>query len=289
MLTETNSFDYKTLLKLASSFKELFPFAEISALGQTWCKRDIISFSLGSGEKNVLFLGGVDGNDRTTPAMLLRFFERLCISYKNDMKISAIRTRNIFENQRITVIPMLNVDGQEISQNGFLKADNFIGLVKRANNSNDYFNWCANARGVEISRNFDFKFTKLNDYPAPFGYCGPKKESELESQAIASLCDKEKIKYSILFSANSEKIIYSNNSSNSDNTLMAQIFKSISEFETLERSKEDEKGNFCEWFLHKYDSPSIEFSFKNINPFSLEEFDEAYRKYEELLMLSAIM
>ena len=291
MITEQKNLNYNSISNYISQIEDRFSFAEVSVIAKTWCKRDIFSLSLGNGKKSVLFLGGMSGTDYITPALLLRFFERLCISYKNDLKISAIKTSSILKEQKITVIPLVNPDGKEISLNGASCAGAFCGLVNKALNNGAHSVWKANARGVSPELNFDFKFpeAELHNKPSAFGNCGPTAESEKETKAITDFIDATEIKFTVLLSSNGEKIIYSPYQDNSESALMAQIFKSISGFDTEKRNKEACKGNFCEWFSHKYNLPSFEFSFNNIVNTDIEEFNKTYHKSEELLMLSAIL
>lgn len=291
MITEIEKFDYESILACAEKISKKFPFADFSVISETPCKRKIFSLSIGNGEKSVLFLGGMSGTDRITPAMLLRFFERLCISNKNDLKISAVKTSNILREQRITVIPLVNPDGLQISLYGAKEAKSYKGFAERALAKNDCPLWSANVRGVEPSLNFDFDFPKseAHNFPLPYGNYGPSAQSETETQAIANFIELKNIKYAVALSAKGEKIIYSPNITNCENALMAQIFKSISGFETEKRNNEACRGNFCEWFCKKYGRPSFEFSFKNESEFNCKSLLKTYQNAEELLMLSAIM
>lgn len=291
MITEIENFNYENLFACAENIGEKFPFADFSVLGETPCKRKIFSLSLGKGEKSILFLGGMRGTDRITPALLLRFFERLCISSKNDLKISAVKTSNILREQKITVIPLVNPDGLQISLFGTGEAKNYKGIADKALSGKNHSEWAANARGVEPYLNFDYLFpvSQTHNYPLWAENCGPSAHSEAETQAIADYIELKNIKYAVLLCANGEKIIYSPNIANSENALMAQIFKSISGFEAEKRNEQACRGNFCEWFCNKYQRPSFEFSFKNEKEFNGESFSKAYQNAEELLMLSAIM
>ncbi len=291
MITEIEEFNYENLYACAEKIGSKFPFARFYSIGETPCKRKIFSLSVGEGKKSVLFLGGMSGTDRITPALILRFFERLCVSNKNDMKISAVKTSNILREQKITVIPLVNPDGLQISLFGTDEAKSYKNLVSRTLSGKDFSHWSANSRGVEPYLNFDFAFPRFEarNYPSPSGNFGPAALSETETQAVADYIKSMNTKYAVLLSANGERIIYSPNITNSENALMAQIFKSISGFEAEKRSKAQCRGNFCEWFCGKYQRPSFEFSFENSEKFNSSGFLKTYRNAEELLMLSAIM
>lgn len=288
---ESNAFDFKSVCEYISQIKARFPFAEVSVIGKTICKREIMSLTVGSGEQTVLLLGGMDGTDRISPYLLLRFFERLCISLKNDLKISAVKTSNILREQKICVVPVVNPDGMEISFFGAESARICKGFVQNALGSESYSVWKSNARGVEpyLNFNFDFPQIKQRNKPAPYGNYGPSAESETETKAVADFIRKNCIKHSLLLSANGNKIIYSDRNNNSDNALMAQIFKSISGFSAERRNPDLCPGNFCEWFQRETKHPSFEFSFDNPKELTAEYFTCVYQNAEELLMLSSII
>ena len=88
-------FNYNALQEHIEKIKESFDFVSISSIGKSWCKRNIYSLSIGEGESSVLFLSDFSDTAGITSEILLTFFERLCIAYKNDLKISAVKIRSI--------------------------------------------------------------------------------------------------------------------------------------------------------------------------------------------------
>lgn len=271
--------------------KKHFPFVNIFSVGKTVLKRDIMALCIGTGEKSVLFLGGMNASDILTPAMLIRFFERLCISAKNDLKISAVKTSNILKEQKIIVIPFSNPDGSAIFIKGSAAAKSFKGLVLTAQGEQPDKPWYANARGVEPYLNFNYRFPHRDIHckPSPQGNYGPNAESEAETRAIADFIRKNDVKYSVLLSAYGEKIIYSPQKITPESALMSQIFKSISGFPAECRGEYESQGSFCEWFTSELCRASFEFSFNSNRELTADEFESTYLANEELLMLSAIM
>ncbi len=288
MLSVSQIFSYKTALESVSDLKRRFAFADFTALGRTWCSRAVLGMSLGTGSEAVLFAGGINGQDVLSAEILFKFFERLCRAYQNDLKISAIKTRNALRERKIIVVPLINPDGAEIARRGAEGAGCYRGLVSRAA-SGDYSQWCANARGVDISKNFDYSFQRVNGntYPSPRGYKGPSPESEPETKAVADLCANENFKHIILISQSGEKIYYNQNEKSSDTAMMAQILKSVCNYGLSKKTEEQKTGGMCEWFTKEYKKPSFEIAVGK--PESEESISDVYGKIEELLMLSAIM
>lgn len=129
----------------------------------------MFSLSIGDGNEKVLFLGGMRGKEQITTLLLLRFFERMCDAVKNDKKISAVKIRKSLQNRKITIVPLVSPDALDIAAKRADGAGVYAGLVARAAKG-DYSKWNANARGVDISRNFNFRHDEIvyDDLSFPF-------------------------------------------------------------------------------------------------------------------------
>lgn len=87
-------------------------------------------------------------------------FERMCDAVKNDKKISAVKIRKSLQNRKITIVPLVSPDALDIAAKRADGAGVYAGLVARAAKG-DYSKWNANARGVDISRNFNFRHDEI--------------------------------------------------------------------------------------------------------------------------------
>lgn len=87
---------------------ERFDFVNVTSAN------DLVSLSLGSGNKSIVFLSDGTNGDAISSRIVMRFFERLCIAYKNDLKISSIKIRNILRDQRIVIIPCFNTENDAL-------------------------------------------------------------------------------------------------------------------------------------------------------------------------------
>lgn len=281
-------FNYKALQEHIEKIKESFDFVSITSIGKGWCKRSIYSLSIGEGETSVLFLADFSDTAGITSEILLTFFERLCVAYKNDLKISAVKIRSILREQKIVIVPITNPDGLEISCSDGENALCYKGLVQRAADNN-FSEWISNARGVEIGKNFPYRFSDTQSImknSSAFGYKGPFEASELETQAIISFCKAINPKYAITLSCSGEYISCQCSKCASDCAMMTQVFKSVSGL-PIKRIKPCEAyGSFGGWFSKSFSAPSFCFS---VSKRSVADLKSLYDKYEELLLLSSIM
>ncbi len=281
-------FNYNALQEHIEKIKESFDFVSITSIGKGWCKRSIYSLSIGEGESSVLFLSDFSDTAGITSEILLTFFERLCVAYKNDLKISAVKIRSILREQKIVIVPITNPDGLEISCSDGKNALCYKGLVQRAADNN-FSEWISNARGVEIDKNFPYRFSDTKSImknSSAFGYKGPFEASELETQAIISFCKDIRPKYTITLSCSGEYISCQCSKCASDCAMMTQVFKSVSGL-PIKRIKPCEAyGSFGGWFAKSFSAPSFCFS---VSKRSVVDLKGLYDKYEELLLLSSIM
>lgn len=281
-------FNYNALQEHIEKIEESFDFVSIASIGKGWCKRNIYSLSIGDGESSVLFLADFSDTAGITSEILLTFFERLCVAYKNDLKISAVKIRSILREQKIVIVPITNPDGLEISCSDGENALCYKGLVQRAADNN-FSEWISNARGVEINKNFPYRFSDTKSImknSSAFGYKGPFEASELETQAIISFCKDIHPKYTTTLSCSGEYISCQCSKCASDCAMMTQVFKSVSGL-PIKRIKPCEAyGSFGGWFAKSFSAPSFCFS---VSKRSVANLKSLYDKYEELLLLSSIM
>jgi len=102
-------------------------------------------------------------------------------------KVSGQNVGTVFSQIAIHYIPMANPDGVTISQSGFggIKNANLRKKLSKISNG-DSIRWKANARGVDLNRNYPYKFKKSGKAGSE-GYSGKSAASEAETKAIVSL------------------------------------------------------------------------------------------------------
>ena len=235
MIVNPEPLTYDSVKNILSLLRKEYDFAGYEVIGRSWTGKAVFSLSIGDGNEKVLFLGGMRGKEQITTLLLLRFFERMCDAVKNDKKISAVKIRKSLQNRKITIVPLVSPDALDIAAKRADGAGVYAGLVARAAKG-DYSKWNANARGVDISRNFNFRHDEIvyDDLsfsgPSPQLYAGPVPESEPETKAVANLCEAELFRYAFCLTVGGEKIYWSEQKGNlSETAMMAKVLSSVSE------------------------------------------------------------
>lgn len=122
----------------------------VGIFGESEDHRPLYELEIGSGEKAVIILGGVHGRESVNPAVLLQIIRDIGYLLKQEDPV----VTDLLKEYRLVFIPLLNPDGYEIAKEGFSAIRN-EKLRKEAIEKNICSKeWKANARGVDLNRNF---------------------------------------------------------------------------------------------------------------------------------------
>lgn len=201
-----------------SSLADQFAFASLSAPGKSLQGRPLSALTIGCGKKKLLFVGGHHGSEYLTSTLLTDFAEELCRTIDAGESRFGLNAREFIERRTLILLPAVNPDGEEIAlfgaEKGTPMGDKLIALN---NGSADFTHWQANARGVDINHNYDYRFAayKLLEKekgitPGPTRYAGEYPESEPETAAVCRLVSSMAQDLTVILSFHSqgEEIFY---------------------------------------------------------------------------------
>lgn len=225
-------YSYDQLTDLIDQLQEEYPEIFLYySLGKTYEGRDIwlikISDNVTSDEDEpeVLFMGGVHGNEKPGYQVVIYSMGAIVENYTlpNVNHSFTMQVRNIVNNTELYFIPMVNPDGVE------------AGTRKNRQPNNCIFGsspFC----GVDINRNYAYKWDELDKHPFKYifggfpkilvrttvkysfldfqslirkgNYRGPYPFSENESKAIKQFIENHNITVRIDYHTYGEKILY---------------------------------------------------------------------------------
>lgn len=171
---------------------------KVATLGTSYDSRNIYEVTLGNpdSEKQVFIQSSIHAREHMTTLLTMRQLEYYCQNYYSGT-YDGYYLNELFEEVCFRIIPMSNPDGVTISQfgpsairNSALRAKvTAIGNKYGFGNSYYYTRWKANARGVDLNRNFDGRWDLLKSTakaPCNAGYPGTEAVSEKESQILVN-------------------------------------------------------------------------------------------------------
>ena len=248
--------------QLQDEYPEIFMYY---SLGKTYEGRDIWTVKISDNvtidedEPEVLFMGGVHGNEKPGYQIVIYSMKAIVENYTspNVNHSFTARIRNVVNNTELYFIPMVNPDGVEAGTRKNRQPNNCIF-------GNTLF------RGIDINRNYAYKWEELDEHPLkyifgafpiparttvkyPFldfqsiikrgNYRGSHPFSENESRAVKQFIENHSITLSVDYHTYGEKILYPwfwTKDPSPDNPLFVSIAENISninEYEVIQGSK----------------------------------------------------
>lgn len=187
------------------------------------------------------------------------------------------------------IVPLDNPDGMEIALHGAagLRDQELASAVKKWIGKGDYRQWKANARGVDLNRNFDAGWDKLTGRtPGSKRYRGPFPHSEPESKALVDYTERYHFDCTISIHSYGGTIYWLGAAA----AIKAQT-KSLSErisvltgYPMATTESNVEKGGFKDWAVEVAEIPSVTIEIGCMDSAgSLEEYSGIALRFRNLL------
>lgn len=266
-----------------------YSFIRKFVIGKTALHRKIKSYTVGRGDA-LLLCGAFHGAERITAMMLYKFLDEVCEKMESSDEFYTLMNRS-----GVTIVPLVNPDGVEISVNGVKSALNNSEFVSEclAKSGLPHTKWQANARGVDINHNFDagYEMVKENERrigivaPSPTRYGGEYPESERETTALCELCRQKGFEIACALHTQGREIYYDYGYNTPNNSLdIANELSRLSGYEVSHPQGVAVGGGFKDWFIEKFHRPAFTLEIgKGENPLSPSVFDAEYPAVSKML------
>ena len=290
--------DYETLSTHCERIASMGAGVELSYIGQSLLSKKIPMLSFGRGEKSVVYIAGHHGAEWLCGCVLLAFLYELCERSREGRRAFSASIPYIEQSRRICVIPVLNVDGCEIEIHGPDPLCPMYERLCRANGTEDFSLWQANARGVDLNHNYNALFSEYKRLEreagirsaAPTRYSGEYPESEPECAALCNLLRFFSPALVLSFHSQGE-VIYGGVSDSLP--CGKQIGMRLCEMSGYSMSSPEGPaayGGLADWYSREMGLPSftIECGLGK-NPLPLSSGEGIYRRLRELLFTSPML
>ncbi|MGN1123799.1 MAG: M14 family zinc carboxypeptidase [Eubacterium sp.] len=196
--TDHQIYSYKELEQDLAQLEEKYPNrCAVNILGQTADERNIYEVRIGNenAKKHLIVLANIHAREYMTTQLCMKQIEYYLKYYNKS--IDSIPVAEVFDEVAVHFIPSLNPDGTAISQYGFdaIRNEDLRKWLKKTNASPTQ--WKANARGVDLNRNWDIQFKKAGKR-GPLQYTGSRGNSEKEIKAVLKLVEQLQENYKIV-------------------------------------------------------------------------------------------
>lgn len=272
---------------------------EVRQIGRSVMGREIYALDIGRPDRKALYCGGVHGREWVTTLLLTAFAGELLRAQAEESDICGIDVGRMLDTGGVTIIPALNPDGVEISVSGRMLPgmERWLdgGLIRRCGSADFCRRWKANARGVDINRNFDSGWDEMRLKAiergirggSPEGWPGEYPMSEPETAAVVQLCAAENYRHLTAFHSEGEVIYWSyRNFTPPRAHIMAKLLSVSSGYALGEPSPDAAAAGLKDWFMEKYGRPAFTVEVgRGTTPLPMECFPFLYNRLREMLVL----
>jgi len=192
---ENIAFDHAQMMRVLSELLTRYSFLDLSYLGTSILGVPIPILTVGTGHREILYVGAHHGMEWITSLVLCRFLAELCKSVEEEREVFRTSLPILLETCKLSIIPMLNPDGVSYQIHGIDQENPLRERLFRLNPcGEDFSKWQANARGVDLNHNYNAGFWEYKRLEAEHGivegaptrYSGEHPESEPE---VSALCN----------------------------------------------------------------------------------------------------
>lgn len=233
-------------------------------LGQTADGRNLYSLCLGNpeAEKQIFVTAGTHAREYINCQVVMMMVERYCRNYGG--KYKGITYRQLFDEVAVYIVPMVNPDGIVISEfgPGVIRDAALRKKVQKMPRRGGYSNWKANARGVDLNRNYKMYAGKpAEKKPASEGYPGASRFSENEAKAVRDLMKSMTNMKACLNYHSMGQVIYwgyKNKSYKSKSYALAKMFKEMTGYYLIDESyTKATYGDLEHYVINEYRIPYV--------------------------------
>lgn len=281
-------YDMKILL---AKYSDLI---NIEDMGTTQDNREIWLFRIGSADASnkILIHGGIHGREYITCQLVMKQMVRFLELYRNNDTYKGYTYDELMDDTAIYVIPMVNPDGMSISQLGiegiqtdsvYLNLGEIAAMDGRNLTDSSYLaSWKANARGVDLNRNFDALWEEYEGVGQASSdhYKGTCIGSEVESRILIKLTVQEMFSRTISYHSQGSVVYWYFKQDEPLYSATYSFARRIGEITgyTLDNDYQNlDPAGFKDWCICKMDIPSLTIEVgTGASPVPVSQFDDIW-------------
>lgn len=189
-------YTYDAMVQDIAELVKQYPLLTADQIGQSVEGRMIYMLQLGRGPQKILIDGSHHASEWISSFLVMTMIEHYAYYYHTGNMFDQYDLRQLGEQYTFCFVPMVNPDGVEIVASNGKSSLNYAQLVAWNRGSRDFSLWKANARGVDLNRQYPTNWRLAQSYgppsPAPANYAGPHALSEPEIIAMDELHQAER-------------------------------------------------------------------------------------------------
>jgi hypothetical protein len=252
----------KDIIALQQAYPDLITY---KVIGSSEYGRKIYAVSLGKGKSSIFINGSHHAREWLTTSLNMYMIDQYAQAYQNGNKISGYDVKSTLNNTTIWFVPMVNPDGVTLQQYGLKAFPTSVhkDLIKMNDGSTDFKRWKANAKGVDLNRQYAADWADIRFDPGkPYykNYKGSQPSSAAEVKAILNFVSEIDPEATIAYHSSGEILFWNFHQTGSwytrDHAYAKQI-GNMTGYSLVYPGANPSGGGFTDWFIIAYKRPGF--------------------------------
>lgn len=263
IVNPNQTYSTTTMLKDIKKLEQTYPgLVKKEVIGKSEYGRNIYAVSLGKGESKVFINGSHHAREWITTNLNMDMLDTYAAAYKSNSNLNGYNVKKLLNNTTIWFVPMVNPDGVTLQQYGlkYFPTKDHAKIIKMNGGSKNFKRWKANAKGVDLNRQYSPNWKYLGGPKVPYykNYNGSKVAVASETKALLSFVDKIDPEMAISYHSSGQIIFWKYQQTGSRYAQDAKYASKLSKITgySLVKSKSF-GGGFSDWFSNVEKKPAF--------------------------------
>lgn len=259
-------YSYNEMVRDIKNLQQAYPeLITYKVVGKSEYGRDIYAVSLGHGKAKTFINGSHHAREWLTTNLNMYMIEEYAKAYVKNGRISGYDVKSILNSTTIWFIPMVNPDGVTLQQEGLKAFPKSVHneLINMNNGSTNFKRWKANAKGVDLNRQYAAGWATIKNNPGKPHYQnfkGYTPESAAETKTIIKFIREINPEMSVAYHSSGQIIFwnYLQTGARYDRDhIYAKKISSMTGYKLVYPVGTPSGGGFTDWFISSQKKPAF--------------------------------
>ncbi|CAM4452874.1 M14 family metallopeptidase [Paenibacillus tarimensis] len=260
------TYTYKIMVRDLKKLEQAYPeLIKTHSLGKSEYGRDIWAVDLGRGPAVMMLNGSHHAREWITTILLMTMVDRYAQAYVRDTTWNGYSVRELLDHVTFRIIPMVNPDGVTLQQQGLsaFPAADHAALLKMNGGSRNFKRWKANAKGIDLNRQYPAGWTSIrNPAPRPYymNYKGVKPLQAKEAQVMAEATLAASPELALAYHSSGEIVywhFHTKPASVARDKALVRRYSTMTGYRIVAPSANPSGGGYTDWFISTFDRPGM--------------------------------
>lgn len=260
------TYTYEMMVRDIKELSNRYPdIIKYKTIGNSEYNRPIYAVSLGTGNAKTFINGSHHAREWISTNLNMYMIEQYAKMYESKQSFGGYNVKKVLDETTIWFVPMINPDGVTLQQFGPSKFPSSVrsSLIKMNDGSTDFKRWKANAKGVDLNRQYKADWSNIrNNYTSPrwSNHKGNAPEQAAETKALVKFTKEINPEIAVSYHSSGEVLYWNYKQSGSILTRDLNFAKKIGHFtgySLVNVGSNPSGGGYTDWFISNFKRPAF--------------------------------